>query len=323
MKKGKVAEKILETIKNNSGITKGKLEDIYPHTTVWRNIYSDNGSLKNDIRIEKNSVGVDTYYSIKTEGDIPSEHLHFLMESYRFSSTSSLGRTKQEEIISDIHAVCHKKKIRNKEFIKFLIEYSKKRGKWDIDFSQTLKQRFGVGYHDNNIFWMCLGAVALKLVSNIESDKSDNTRFEEYLLELIRSTRGFFEKVIFDFEHTRNPSERILALDVLRKMMYPKIYDIAFKLLENVDAEKEIDFSKSKAKTEFDIFRNQIESLIFSYAKIDPTNCRKRLYSLLDAILGSEISDSNKHRRIKFNARELKIKDEIMYLLEVTRKGQY
>ena len=111
-----------------------------------------------------------------------------------------------------------------------------------------------------------------------------------------------------------------------------------------MDTEKALDFSSSQSLmfdpkpnakgTELDIFRRQIESLIFSYAKINPIACRKRLYPLLEANSGSEISlrlreagsellASKKQSAIQFTAREMKIKEEIMYLLEATRKKQY
>jgi len=348
-KRGETKTAILETIKNTPGITKGALEDIYAHSNVWRNIYSDKGSLGEKLRIEKNSMGVDTYYAIETEGDVDSEYLPFLMNGYKSSSTLR-DRAKQLEFLVDIIGVCRERKIRDEKFIKFLIEYSNKREKWGcadglygrFDF----EHRHGIEFHDDNLFWVCLGYVALKLICDIENN-GDTPSKEKSLLKLIRSTGEFFEKIIFNCKRT--PSERVLALDIMREIQHPKRYDIAFKLLEEVNIEAGLDCSMSPSLlgyyslfprrtqgdnylnadrepcayihkgTELDIFRRQIEFLVFSYAKVNYKECRKRLYSLLDANLGREISSGGDFEGIEFNPREIEMKYEIEYLLGETR----
>lgn len=345
-KRGEAKAEIIETIRNNPGITKGKLEDLHSHSTVWHNIYSKKGALKNEIHIEKSSTGIDRYFLKKTHGDVDTEFLHFLIDNYK-SSLISQDSLKQHEILSDIDAVCHEKKIRDINFINFLIEYSRKKEKKCVNFnrSQYLNSDYeqcGLENHNDSLFWIYLGKVALRLIFDIETEKNDDITVEDNLLDLIRNTGGFFEKVIFS---SRGPFERVLALDILINMLHPNRFDIAFKLLEKVDTEKELDgFSSgskimghsirprerdddirfSRSVTELDIFRDQIQSLICSYAEINPTDCRKRLYALLDVNLGSQSKKSIKgYARIELTARNQKMRNEIMYLLEATRKMRY
>ena len=249
------------------------------------------------------------------------DYLKFLIQSYE-SSTSLRDRYKQIQINADIYEVCHHKKIKDEEFIKFLIKHSKKKEFWKLDIEGRHDR-----YQDDNGFWICLGTIASKLLRDVEIDKKDNATKEESLLKLIRSIGGFFEKVVFN--RSRRLSERELALDVLRLMNHLKRYDIAFELLEKIDTEKKFEYfdvmnnNRKIFTTEFDAFRKDIESLIFSYNKINPLDCKKRLYTLLDANLGSVKPYHGSTKKITFTNREMKLKKEIMYLLDMTRKKQY
>jgi len=323
MKRGEAYEKIKEEIRNNPGITKGELEDKFPHNTVWYNIYSNKGKLKKEIRIELKPTSkgqtVDTYYLITPDNNLADpDYLKFLIQNYE-SSTSLRDRYKQIQINKDIFEVCQHKKIRDEEFINFLIKHSKKREIWELDF-----ERENV-YRDDHGFWICLGSIANNLLKAIEIDKKDNATKEESLLKTIRGAGEFLEKVVFN--RSDRLLERELALDVLRLMNHPKRHDIAFELLEKIDTEKKLEYDKinnrSTFTTELDAFRKDIESLVFSYNKINPTDCRKRLYALLDANLGSVKPYHGSQKKITFTDREMKLRKEIMYLLDMTRNKQY
>ncbi len=323
MKRGEAYKKIKEVIRKKPGITKGDLEKEFVHSTIWYNIYSDKGKLKKDIRIEikQNSKGQleDTYYLTTPDNNLADpNYLKFLMQNYE-SSTLLRDRLKQIQINVDIYEVCQHKKIRDEEFIKFLIKHSKKKEIWGLDIEGENI------YQDGNGFWMCLGTIASKLLRDIEIDKKDNAKKEESLLELIRNVTGeFFEKVIFN--PSEKPSDRELALSVLRLMNHPEKHNIAFKLLEKIDTEKKLEYTRHKHKTfvtEFDVFKGEIESLIFSYNKTNPTECRKRLYAILDANLGSVKLYPGSEKKITFADREKKLRKEIIYLLETTREKQY
>ena len=323
MKKKKEAEKIvLKDIKKEfKSISEIRAETKLAYTTIKDIVNRLKGKkVEETLGFDKSGAPTKRYRSLIDKDIADSDYLKFLIQNYE-SSTLAQDRYKQIQIKKDILKACQHKKIRDEEFIKFLIKYSKKKEHWKLDFENENI------YQEDNGFWLFLGTIATNLLRDIEIDKKDNATKEKSLLKLIRSTGVFFEKVVFN--RSRMLTERELALDALKLMRHQKRHDIAFKLLEKIDTKKKLEYydvtnnHRKIFTTELDAFRRDIEFLIFSYNKDNPTDCRKRLYDILDDNLGSIKPSHGSKKSIIFTDKEMKLRKEIMYLLDMTREQQY
>lgn len=148
-------------------------------------------------------------------------------------------------------------RILDKTFIDFIIKNLKKNYKskqsWDYDF-----------FSFEEIF----DTITLKLKKDIDFSP-ENSEKQVELLEYIKKKLGnFFKEILLD--NSSSIGIKRSALDNLKLMSYPNIYDITFNSLKTLKFSEDI---KDKGFY-FDTFR----SLILDYAKINPADCTKRLW---------------------------------------------
>jgi hypothetical protein len=210
---------------------------------------------------------VKKYYLLYLENLANNDELKWLMQSYRDAlSKKDTDRTKMLQ--KDIESICLHKKIRDKDFIRFIVEEAQK-----PDYT-NLKRPIT----DINVlpFRRCLGHVAISLTEALDNNESLETITgctETSLLSLINHTTQTLKEAILDKK--RPYKERAEALESLTHFRDPDKFEVAFELLKKIDAKE-----KRYGQLPGSLLMG-IEYLILSYSRKDIVDCRKRLYDLI------------------------------------------
>jgi hypothetical protein len=285
VKKGAKEKAYIDALKKHpEGLTKVKIREITGLKTSTEGDITkrllDKKVGKKDAWDEKSGKIVNKYYLLDFQNLADPDELSWIMETYTKASLDN-NTDKIQQLQKDIESICLCKKIRDKDFIKFLVEKAQET--------------------DNNtrILRKCLGHLSTSILKTIETEEESlellSGYHEKYLLSIVEGSINSFTKIILDGK--REYMERIEALDVLRQFSCPEKIDVAFELLKKVDTkerkynDKELQeylrkgtaiyVGKDNLVSEIEIFYPFICELILFYAKINTTDCRKKLYDLI------------------------------------------
>lgn len=278
LKKGEGHKKILDAIENK-GLT--KLEIVKAtglnYTTVDEALKVLSPSKIELIDVKEIDGKKESRYISKiSHNAVPPEYLKLLVENYQ-----SKENEKHLLAISEINGLIRsKKKILDKDFVDFLIE-------GELNY---LTKGDGI-----NVFVRSFDDFINKLKEDIDSNPDNSEKEKELLNHIKQKTSCFFKDFILD--NSKDLLYRTGALDTLRAVVPSEAYTVVFDLLKNMEF-PEIDlreafmgypppanyFSKNELEDfKFEIFEGHynlrsIEITINSYFKINPVDCKRKLW---------------------------------------------
>jgi hypothetical protein len=186
-----------------------------------------------------------------------------LKEHIEFYQKSKENKTLTSELQKEMEYICVTSNVRDKPFIQFIVNEANKINE------------------DTHILRRCLGHLANNLYRSIDTHEASVrgifTYDEQELLGIIQKSLDILQKIVFDKKRT--PGERLETLAIIRQFRSNVKYNVAFKLMIS----------------DFNIFENEIETLILEYAIINPDDCKKQLWLLLDKEPGGDIEKKIKY----------------------------
>lgn len=299
-KKGESENKYTEVLlKNPKGLTKIEIRNktnLSPSTEadITQRLQKKGAIKPIDVWSEKRKKLITKYVLVDLENLADPDELHLLTKMYR-SALSENNSDKIKVILEDIRNICECKKVRDKEFILFLIEQIQKNNN---DISRKTE------------FIRSLGNVSISLLKTIETEEHSPGEIfgsnEKGLLRIVNESIDSIKDIIYSDK--LKISERAEIFKMLTQFHFWKKFEIAFELLKKLDHTTDLNKPKNtvitdtmsdeesyeilkyhKMKryggrnkiTELDIFLPTIQEMIISYAKINRIDCRKKLYDLI------------------------------------------
>lgn len=289
-KKGDEEKRYIEILKKNPrGLTRVEIRNktgMKPPTEqgITKRLLNRNAIVEGELWDMKGKKTVKAYRLVALKDLASHDELNSLMKIYKQAlSDKNMHRLLQVQL--DIEDICEYKKVRDKEFITFLVEEVKK---MDVNTRDT--------------FMSCLGYVATSLLKSIETEEYSlefiSGHPERQLLDIVYTSVDFLAKVILtvgdisDFQAGRTSAldnffkfaeSRMCAFLALYRFDHPKKFEVAFELLGKVSTKDQ--YRRVVTPPMIPIVRD----LVLLYAEVNLLRCRQRLYSLLTSKTNEEL----------------------------------
>jgi len=252
---------------------------------ITKRLLKCNAIVERELWDMKGKKTVKAYRLVALEDLASHDELNSLMKFYK-QALSDKNMQKLLQVQLDIVDICQHKKVRDKEFITFLVEEVKK---MDVNTRDMCME--------------CLGHVATSLLKSIETEEYSldfiSGHHEKQLLDIVYTSVDFLAKVILtigdisDFQAGRKNSaldgffefanSKFYAFLALERFDHPRKFEVVFELLSKVS-------TKDQYRTIVTPLINAIvRDLVLLYAEVNPLRCRQKLYSLLTSKTNKEL----------------------------------